>query len=120
MARAKVALNPTQLQRMYLMDGMSARVIATKLGTTPRTVLARLRDMGIEVRPPVARRSELTPEVRFAGVQRLADAQAQVEAAEARVRATVIELRTEGLTWSDISAGLGMPESTAHDRFFDL
>jgi hypothetical protein len=46
-----VTTDPELLRQLYVLDGLSAADIATKLGCSGATILGRLRQLGVDVRP---------------------------------------------------------------------
>lgn len=48
---SRVTIDPELLRQLYVVEGLSARDIATKLGCAGATILRRLRRLGVNVRP---------------------------------------------------------------------
>jgi hypothetical protein len=69
---SRVTTNPELLRQLYLLEGLSTAGIATKLGCSGATILRRLRQLGVDVRPtgPVPHRwaeaIDWSPEIAYA------------------------------------------------------
>jgi hypothetical protein len=71
---SRVTTDPEVLRQLYVRDGLSAADIATKLGCSGATILRRLRQLGVDVRPtgpvPYSRAEVLgidwSPEIAYA------------------------------------------------------
>jgi hypothetical protein len=48
---SRVTADPELLRQLYVLDRLSAADIATKLGCSGATILRRLRQLGVDVRP---------------------------------------------------------------------